>query len=143
MSTPVGTPHFVAPEVLSSLAYGREVDLFAIGVIFFWMLSGHLPFNDSDPDRLAEKIRRTDYNFDDSIWKGVSEGAKDLIRKLLERSPCVRIGAVEALTHAWVTSKENLRRLDSGPGDEIVVREWKADPEFEGSQASDDSKNTE
>lgn len=104
MMTPVGTPHFAAPEVLSSLPYGKEVDLFSCGVILFWLLSSKLPFHDSNNAKLVERIKRTDFSFSDPIWDSVSAEAKSLIRGLLDRSPLSRLSAFSALRHPWFST---------------------------------------
>lgn len=131
MTTPVGTPHFVAPEVLSSLPYGKEVDLFACGVIMYWLLSAHLPFNDADPNRLADSIKRVDYNFGHEVWSSVSPDTKDLIVGLMDRSPFSRLSAAVALGHPWFSHERrdsNIEVMPPVPGDEILVPKWKADP---------------
>lgn len=120
MTTPVGTPHFVAPEVLCSLLYSKEVDLFACGVIMFWLLSGILPFEDINAKRLADKIKGVRYNLRHPAWRKTSTQTKDLICELLERSPFQRISATAALSHPW---------FDQVPQtEEIVVQHWTADP---------------
>lgn len=120
MTTPVGTPHFVAPEVLCSLPYSKEVDLFACGVIMFWLLSGILPFEDVNATRLADKIKDARYDFRHPAWNNTSTQAKDLISRLLERSPFERISATAALSHPW---------FDQAPQtEEIVVEHWTVDP---------------
>lgn len=135
MTTPVGTPHFVAPEVLSSLPYGKEVDLFACGVIMYWLLSAKLPFEDPDPHRLAERIKNVDYNFANMVWDGVSDLAKDLVSRLLDRSPFSRPSASQALSHAWFYAERgkggsrNAQQCNE-PGNQIVVRKWTVDPAF-------------
>lgn len=133
MTTPVGTPHFVAPEVLSSLPYGKEVDLFSCGVILYWLLSTNLPFDDPDYMTLVESIKRTEFDFSDTVWSSVSSNAKDLIKALLDRSPMARLSAAVALSHPWF-SHDNCDSDDKFesffPGNEILVRQWKADPAF-------------
>lgn len=133
MTTPVGTPHFVAPEVLSSLPYGKEVDLFACGVILYWLLSAKLPFEDPDPMRLAERIKRVEFDFANMVWDGVSNHAKDLVTALLDRSPISRLSASLALSHAWFYAKRSDRFAapeQQELGNQIVVREWTVDPGF-------------
>lgn len=135
MTTPVGTPHFVAPEVLSSLPYSKEVDIFACGVILYWLLSGRLPFEDINATRLAERIKRVEYDFAHNVWDDISSQAKDLIAGMLERSPFSRPSASDALSHPWLENcspnSEPLQEIPVVPGDEIMVREWTADPAFD------------
>lgn len=134
MTTPVGTPHFVAPEVLSSLPYGKEVDLFSCGVILYWLLSKNLPFDDPDYMELVDSIKRTEVDMSDPVWKSVSPDAKDLVKALLDRSPIARLSAIVALGHPWFSHerRRSYEEIESPvPGDEILVRQWKPDPAFQ------------
>lgn len=103
MTTPVGTPNFVAPEVLHGLPYGKEVDLFSCGVVLYHMLSGTYPFEDPDPKMLITRIKKSDYNFNSREWSVISDDAKSLIDGLLDRSPYTRLSAKDALCHPWIT----------------------------------------
>lgn len=102
MTTPVGTPSFIAPEILKGLPYGREIDMFACGVVMYWLLCGYLPFQHEDPYEMMEQIKRTDYKFPEPERKTISESAKDLISGLLDGSPYTRTTADDALAHAWI-----------------------------------------
>lgn len=50
---PFGTLSYVAPEVLLQKPYGKEVDLWSIGVITYLLLSRVLPFDDEDDKEIA------------------------------------------------------------------------------------------
>lgn len=102
MTTPVGTPNFVAPEVLHGLPYGKEVDLFSCGVVMYYLLSGRYPFAEEDPEKLMERIKTSDYSFPDKEWSLISEDAMDLVDGLLDRSPYTRLSATKALNHTWI-----------------------------------------
>lgn len=102
MTTPVGTPNFVAPEVLHGLPYGKEVDLFSSGVVMYNLLSGRFPFEEDDPLKLIQRIKLSDYKLPDSEWKFISKEAKSLIVGLLDRSPYTRLSATQALAHPWI-----------------------------------------
>ena len=97
-----GTTAFMAPEIILDINYGKPVDMWAIGVILFLLLSGDYPFDPSDGDQLNEAIVRGRYSFSNPVWKGVSTGAKDLISKLLVVDPSRRLTARDALKHFWV-----------------------------------------
>ena len=62
MNTKLGTPYYVAPEVLDGF-YDKQCDLWAIGVITYVLLSGEPPFNGENAAAVFQKIKRTDYDF--------------------------------------------------------------------------------
>jgi calcium/calmodulin-dependent serine protein kinase len=53
----IGTPHFMAPEVVERQQYGKPVDIWSAGVLLHILLSGTLPFLGTK-DRLYESICR-------------------------------------------------------------------------------------
>ncbi|CAG8643654.1 25672_t:CDS:2, partial [Gigaspora rosea] len=91
-------PAYVAPEVLKELEHGKPVDMWAIGVITYFLLCGNIPFEDGE--LLA--IIQADYRFEpQECWERISERAKDFISKLLNVDPESRLTAHQALNHSW------------------------------------------
>ncbi|XP_031156646.1 peripheral plasma membrane protein CASK isoform X17 [Sander lucioperca] len=101
----VGTPHFMAPEVVKREPYGKPVDVWGCGVILFILLSGCLPFYGTK-ERLFEAICRGKYKMNPRQWAQISESAKDLVRRMLMLDPAERITVYEALNHPWLKERD-------------------------------------
>ncbi|XP_034429153.1 peripheral plasma membrane protein CASK isoform X17 [Hippoglossus hippoglossus] len=101
----VGTPHFMAPEVVKREPYGKPVDVWGCGVILFILLSGCLPFYGTK-ERLFEAICRGKHKMNPRQWMQISESAKDLVRRMLMLDPAERITVYEALNHPWLKERD-------------------------------------
>ncbi|XP_063733962.1 peripheral plasma membrane protein CASK-like isoform X3 [Eleginops maclovinus] len=107
----VGTPHFMAPEVVKREPYGKPVDVWGCGVILFILLSGCLPFYGTK-ERLFEAIIKGKYKVSLLVqmnprqWAHISESAKDLVRRMLMLDPAERITVYEALNHPWLKERD-------------------------------------
>lgn len=84
MSEVVGTPYYVAPEVLKG-KYISKCDIWSLGVLFYIMLSGYLPFNGPTQDDVYDKILKTNYSLEQKEWTKVSDQGKNLLSHLLEK----------------------------------------------------------
>lgn len=97
----VGSPYYVAPEVLRK-CYGPEADVWSAGVILYILLSGVPPFWAESETGIFRQILQGKLDFDSDPWPTISDSAKDLIRKMLERDPRKRLSAHEVLCHEWI-----------------------------------------
>lgn len=103
LTTACGTPGYVAPEILQGKRYGKEVDIWSIGVITYILLCGYPPFHDDNQAILFRQIKSGKFTFDSPYWDHVSDDAKDLIRKMLVLDPKQRWTAGQLLEHKWIT----------------------------------------
>ncbi|KAM6571454.1 calcium-dependent protein kinase 20 [Cannabis sativa] len=97
----VGSPYYVAPEVLRK-HYGPECDVWSAGVIIYILLSGVPPFWDESEQGIFEQVLKGELDFISEPWPSISESAKDLVRRMLVRDPKKRLTAHEVLSHPWV-----------------------------------------
>ena len=96
-----GTLSYVAPEVLLRTPYNKEVDIWSMGVILYYMLCGHLPFKGNKEVIIAEKIVNDDLEFDDEEWEVRSKKVRELISACLKKEPEERITIDDFLNHPW------------------------------------------
>jgi CRP-like cAMP-binding protein len=102
LQTCCGTPSYAAPELLLCEGYNAPVDLWAVGVILYTLLSGCLPFFGETHSELFERILAGAYAFPDPEWTNVSSAAKSLVTALLTADPKKRLTAEQALHHPWI-----------------------------------------
>ena len=106
-----GTLSYVAPEVLLRTPYNKEVDIWSMGVILYYMLCGHLPFKGNKEVVIAEKIVNDDLEFDEDEWEVRSKKVRELITSCLKKEPEERITIDDFLNHPWF--KKNLKPKNS------------------------------
>jgi len=96
-----GSDFYLAPEVIKQEEYGREIDIWSVGVVCYVILSGSLPFFHNVLHKLYRQIVERDLSFPEQAWKSVSKGAQDFILRLLQVRPGDRLTAEQALNHPW------------------------------------------
>jgi len=97
-----GSDFYLAPEVIKQEEYGREIDIWAVGVITYVLLSGSLPFFHNVLHKLYRQIVERDLSFPEQAWKNVSKGALDFILRLLQVRAGDRLTADQGLSHPWL-----------------------------------------
>ncbi|OIW13991.1 hypothetical protein TanjilG_09342 [Lupinus angustifolius] len=97
----VGSPYYVAPEVLHR-SYGKEIDIWSAGVILYILLSGVPPFWGENEKGIFDAILEGEIDYDSQPWPTISNSAKDLVRKMLTRDPKKRITSAKVLAHRWI-----------------------------------------
>ncbi|XP_010540900.1 PREDICTED: serine/threonine-protein kinase 38 isoform X1 [Tarenaya hassleriana] len=99
----VGTPDYIAPEVLVKKGYGMECDWWSLGAIMYEMLIGYPPFYSDDPMSTCRKIVNWKSHLKFPEEAILSPDAKDLICRLLcsAKRRLGTNGADEIKVHPW------------------------------------------
>eukprot|EP00916_Digyalum_oweni_P026108 GHVL01042931.1.p1 GENE.GHVL01042931.1~~GHVL01042931.1.p1 ORF type:complete len:554 (+),score=136.04 GHVL01042931.1:285-1946(+) len=131
-----GTPHYFAPEMINThqkktAGYGKEVDLWSLGVILYILLSGTPPFGD---DMLAEQITRGDYNFDGPEWENASQEAIELVKGLMKVEASERLTIEETIQHSWLMTA---RLNDLAGSDQSEAKENQSEAKDNQSEAKE------
>uniref|UniRef100_A0A8C8JUY5 Serine/threonine-protein kinase n=1 Tax=Oncorhynchus tshawytscha TaxID=74940 RepID=A0A8C8JUY5_ONCTS len=109
----VGTPAYLAPEVLRNKGYNRSLDMWSVGVIIYVSLSGTFPFNEDED--IHDQIQNADFMYPANPWKKVSQEAIDLINNLLQVKMRKRYSVDKSLSHPWLQDYQmwlDLRSLE-------------------------------
>ncbi|KAK4480599.1 hypothetical protein RD792_013677 [Penstemon davidsonii] len=91
----VGTPDYLAPEILLGMGHGATADWWSVGVILYELLVGIPPFNAEHPQQIFNNIINRDITWP-NIPEEMSYEAYDFINKLLIENPVQRLGATGA-----------------------------------------------
>jgi calcium-dependent protein kinase len=100
----VGTCGYFAPEVLS-LRYGPECDIWSLGVITYILLCGYPPFSGRNRVEIQNEIRAARFQFHLPEWENISLQAQDLITKMLQLRPRMRVTPDQILQHPWIVQQ--------------------------------------
>ncbi|XP_065867169.1 calcium-dependent protein kinase 8-like [Euphorbia lathyris] len=109
----VGSPYYMAPEVLKR-NYGQEVDVWSAGVILYILLCGVPPFWAETEQGVAQAIIRSVIDFKRDPWPKVSDHAKDLVKKMLNPDPKLRLSAQQVLEHPWLLNAKKAPNVSLG-----------------------------
>lgn len=104
-NTYIGTIHYMAPEMLingpseaNNKTYENKIDVWSLGVVFYEMLHGSVPFNGKTDVHQIKEIKRLVGTVTEDC-NGISEESRDFIRKTLVLDKLLRIGWEEIFEH--------------------------------------------
>ncbi|XP_065107648.1 serine/threonine-protein kinase 17B [Paramisgurnus dabryanus] len=98
----LGTPEYVAPEILNYEPITTATDLWSVGVIAYMLVTGESPFAGEDKQETFLNVSQVNVDYSMESFSRVSELAVDFIQKLLVKSPEDRPSAAECMTHPWL-----------------------------------------
>lgn len=120
----VGTPAYLAPEVLRSKGYNRSLDMWSVGVIVYVSLSGTFPFNEDED--INDQIQNAAFMYPPNPWREISSEAIDLINNLLQVKMRKRYSVDKSLSHPWLQDYQtwlDLREFETRIGERYITHE--------------------
>mmetsp|Transcript_10786 Transcript_10786/g.19933 ORF Transcript_10786/g.19933 Transcript_10786/m.19933 type:complete len:398 (+) Transcript_10786:437-1630(+) len=139
MGTVVGTPYYIAPEVLRK-KYDKSCDLWSVGVISYVLLCGYPPFNGDSNSEVHAAVKRGRYTFPSVDWSCTSREATDFVRRLLQKNPRNRMTVDQALMHPWIV--KHVYSTDVVQNDENRQEHSSVEVVFEGLSMRDEKDAT-
>jgi aurora kinase len=107
-----GTLDYLPPEMVEGSLHDDRVDIWSLGVLAYEFLYGQPPFEAAGHSETYKRILKVDLKFPAS--PAVSEGAQDLIKKLLVRNPAARLPLSEVISHPWIEATADPAVLGRG-----------------------------
>lgn len=119
LTTFCGSIFYAAPELLSgeSFYYGVYVDIWAFGVLLYYMLVGQLPFNADTPRAVKQKILRGVYE----VPEHMSAELAALLALILKQSPSERPTMAHVRQSDWLSDQQFPRGFDDERASEVEV----------------------
>lgn len=120
MTAFAGSAFTVSPEVIKR-RYGRECDLWSVGIIAYFLLTSRMPFNAKSDKEIFQKVCSGEYGYPTWTKTGLSEEAKDFIDRLIVVNPKRRLTAKQALSHIWIRKFNQTRLAGSTNSEELAL----------------------
>ena len=106
MKETVGSPYYIAPEVLTG-DYNEKCDVWSIGVILYMMLVGRPPFDGNNELEVVRAVKNGIIDWNSQLLDHISDEAKDLMQQLLTIDQEKRVSAERAMQHSWIRKYDN------------------------------------
>ncbi|KAL0268641.1 UNVERIFIED_CONTAM: hypothetical protein PYX00_010497 [Menopon gallinae] len=98
----LGTPDYVAPEILSYEPISLETDIWSVGVLAYVLLTGYSPFGGETKQETFCNISQCNLTFPEEFFDGLSSNAQDFITQTLVTKPSNRLNVSQCLSHPWL-----------------------------------------
>ena len=108
----LGTPLYMAPELVQQQKYTEKVDIWSLGVITYQLLSGKTPFDGKNLEKINQNILKKKVTFSEKHWRNISNNAKDFILQCLERNQFQRPSIEDLFQHPWIAEMPDDSELE-------------------------------
>lgn len=99
----LGTPLYMAPELVLHQKYNEKVDVWSLGVITYQLLTGKTPFDGAKIKDINTNICKKQVLYTGPMWKNISENARGFIKQCLIRDQSQRPSIDDLFRHPWIT----------------------------------------
>jgi hypothetical protein len=120
----VGSPAYMAPEIIEGQDAGPKSDLFSLGTLLYWLLTQKLPFDAPNTPALLRKVVNVEYQDPRLLNGAISDSLAAVVRSLLARDPAARPESAEAVRVAIAAALAE----DGITDPEASLRAFLADP---------------
>ena len=120
-----GTVGYMSPELILMGVQSKGTDVWAAGVVLYILLCGYPPFHSKSNREVLERSAKGEYRMEGGEWDVISEGAKDLVTRMLTVDPAQRISTAEILAHPWILAASASPRNSTVSADDIAERDYK------------------
>lgn len=122
----LGTPEFIAPEMINHVPYNDSVDIWSLGISLFVMLTGQSPFPSykTETQSFLNHVSKGFLNYQLLMDKGVSHSAVLLIQNMCDIDPKKRISATAALNNTWITENNIYINTNEAENESKIAEEF-------------------
>ena len=103
----LGTLNYASPEIILGVPYGKEVDVWSIGILAHMLLVGFLPFDSTNDDQIMENIVIKEIDFNSPLWNLKSSSSQDFVKQCLIKVDKKRPSIESLLNHPWISDTNN------------------------------------
>lgn len=98
----LGSPLYMAPEIIQKKSYSSAVDIWAAGVLLHILLVGEPPYIAGTKKDIFKKIKKDKVEFNNEGWNNISKDCKDMLKSIFCKDPQIRPTAAQLLNHHWI-----------------------------------------
>ena len=110
LTTKVGTPYYVSPEVLKG-NYNKQWDMWSVGVISYILLTGCPPFQGDNLAEVYNEIMNEKLKLYKTDWEDLSIDSLEFVKAVLRKNPDVRLTPDKALLHPFITQQKQYSKV--------------------------------
>jgi serine/threonine protein kinase len=120
----IGTMQYLSPEQLNGAPANPRTDIWALGVLFYEMIVGRVPFEGTNALHLCEKIGKVAYVPPTQLNPSVPHGAESLIAHCLKKNPAERYQSAEEMLHDILILRGSHEKFGLKPNQKAEAGKW-------------------